>query len=369
MNEEPAVGSDSKRFREACDWFVRLREQPESTDLIARWLAWCQCDPRNRQSFEEVRETWVILGPMPAHRGVSAQEDGGPLVPQSSPAALRNPVETVRASLLAIAAAATLAIVVGISWLLILRPFSSLGSAHGSMFTTAPSEHRSFMLADGSRVEMAGDSKLRAILREHTRDIELQRGEAYFSVAHDKARPFIVHAGALHVRAVGTRFDVRTADDRVVVAVEEGVVVVEPPPEPTGPVSSMLFTIRSLGGDAHPASQLRPLHVRGGQEVAVGGPEHDLQLLPIEPTAVASWREGRLRFAREPLRSVISSIRAVSSQDIELTDPALGELRFTGTVFSSGVEAWVHALPAIFPVTVHQDGARFVITPRIEPRD
>jgi ferric-dicitrate binding protein FerR (iron transport regulator) len=122
----------------------------------------------------------------------------------------------------------------------------------------------------------------------------------------------------------------------------------------------MLSTIRSLKGDARPISQLHPQHVRGGQEIAVGGPEQDIQLLPIEPTQVSSWREGWLRFAREPLQSVISSIRGVSDQEIELADPDLGELRFTGTVFSSGVEAWVHALPAVFPVTVLDSSSRTV---------
>jgi transmembrane sensor len=368
MNDEPTVSSDSLRFQEACDWFVRLREQPESTALVAEWLSWCKCDPRNRQSFEEARDTWLIMGLIPAKTGEGVREEVAHIMPEAPHPSRRRPVIMLRTSLLATAAAAATAIAAGISWLLIAGPLSPAGSADASTFATAMSEHRSFILADGSRVEMAGDSRLRVSLREHSRDIELQQGEAYFSVAHDKARPFVVHAAALHVRAVGTRFDVRTAVDRVVVAVEEGVVVVEPPPEPTGPISSMLTTIRSLEGEARPASQLRPLHVRGGQEVAVGGPDHDLQLLPIEPTAVASWREGRLRFAREPLQSVISSIHAVSGQDIELADPDLGELRFTGTVFSSGVEAWVHALPAIFPVTVHQDGARFIISHRVEPR-
>ena len=368
MNDDPAVDSDLPRFREACDWFVQLREQPESTNLIAGWLSWCNCDPLNRQAFEEVRNTWLIVGLMPAHTGVDARAHGVQIVSEAHRALLRRPVRTLRPSQLVAAAAAGLAIAAGIFWLLVPGPFSTAESADVSTSATAPGEHRSFMLADGSRVEMAGDSRIRVILRAQARDIELQEGEAYFNVAHDKARPFIVHAGALHVRAVGTRFDVRTTADRVVVAVEEGVVVVEPRPEPTGPIRSMLSTIRSLKGKARPISQLHPLHVRGGQKIAVGGPEQDLQLLPIEPTQVSSWREGRLRFAREPLQSVISSIRGVSDQEIELADPDLGELRFTGTVFSSSVEAWVHALPAIFPVTVHQEGARFIIAHRVEPR-
>ncbi len=396
MTDSPLQSTDSLRFQEACDWFVRLREAPESPDLIAGWLAWCHGDPRNREAFEDARDMWVTMGLPTAdavkagavkagavkigagHDGTRSSESeaagsGDAALGASSSSARVAPhtpgltrVPSPRSRRLA-AAAAVAAILAGAGWLMLYGPFSAEGSVDEKTFTTARSERRSFMLADGSSVEMAGDSTVRARLGAHNRDIELH-GEAYFSVAHDKLRPFVVRAGALHVRAVGTRFDVRAADNRVVVAVEEGVVVVEPPPAPTGAINSMLSTFRAFEGDTRHVSRLRPMNVRSGQEVAVGVPDNDLQMIPIEPTAVASWRAGRLRFAREPLRSVISSIRAASGQDIELTDPELGELRFTGTVFSSHVDAWVHALPAVFPVTVHQDGARIVIAPRVEPR-
>jgi transmembrane sensor len=202
----------------------------------------------------------------------------------------------------------------------------------------------------------------------HRRDLVLVQGEAYFSVAHDSSRPFVVRAGSLNVRAVGTRFDVRTTDARVVVAVEEGVVEVEPPHDAAAAVNAIFSKLHMLDRNSSATSTLRATAIRSGQEVAVV-PDQELQILPIEPAAVASWREGRLRFAREPLKSVIASIRAVSGRQIELGDPDLAELRFTGTVFSSGVDAWVQALPAVFPVAVHSDGAKLVITHRVGPQD
>ena len=368
MNDRPHVTSNSSRFQEACDWFLRLREEPESTDLIAGWLDWCHGDPRNREAFDDVRETWLILGRMPAHP-TPGSRDGDV---QSAPALFRTRGRrTLRAAPVALlaTAAGVLTIAAGLSWWLFTAPLIRSAAADVSTIATGPSEHRSFMLADGSHVEMAGASKLQVRLGEHSREIEL-RGEAYFNVAHDRARPFIVHAAALHVRAVGTRFDVRTASDRVVVAVEEGVVEVERPPQATGAISSILSTIRTFQGSSSPVSQVHPMRVRGGQaleiESADGRP--DSRLMPIEPAAVASWREGRLHFVREPLSSVLASIRAASGQAIELTDPELGDLRFTGTVFSSQIDSWVVALPAIFPVTVRHVGVRFVISRRLEPR-
>ena len=49
---------DTERFEAACEWFVRLRETPESSELLSEWLTWCRADERNRIAFEEVRALW-----------------------------------------------------------------------------------------------------------------------------------------------------------------------------------------------------------------------------------------------------------------------------------------------------------------------
>lgn len=339
---------ETDRFETACDWFLRLREQPESRELLGAWLDWYRSDERNRAAFEEVREMWCATGAIEP----AAAEPHRTRVEQSRPGGSR-----------ALALAATVA-AIAIGAGLLFQSRLGVPDTDVRSFATAPSEHRGFTLADGSRIELAGDSRVKATLREHVRDIELLQGEAYFRVAHDKSRPFVVHASALHVRAVGTSFDVRTSGDRVVVAVEEGVVVVEPRPERSSAVDSALALFRAPPTPHRRASTMQPLNLRGGQEVAVGLPSQELQLLPIEPAAVASWREGRLRFVREPLSSVIASVRAATGRDIDLANAEIGELRFTGTVFSERVDSWVEGLPAVFPVTVHQEGATLTIAPR-----
>ncbi|MEJ1964694.1 MAG: FecR domain-containing protein [Gammaproteobacteria bacterium] len=371
--QEGPAGTDAQRFAEATEWFMSLRERAEPAELVEAWLEWCNADVRNREAFEEVRSVWSVTGSMPlegldfeAPRSTVADIPGAVLPEVSTRPPRRHLPDWRRraAVFLAAACVAGLALTAAIAWL----PRASLRSVtptDGTVTTiaTAQSQHRSVLLADGSRIELAGDSAVTATLREHSREIEL-RGEAYFKVAHDKTRPFIVHAGGLHVRAVGTSFDVRATDDRVVVGVEEGVVIVEPPPGTGSPVDRIIEKLLTSTGKRERARRLQPVPVRGGQEVALGAPGEELQILPIEPTAVASWREGRLRFAREPLRSVLASIRAATGRDIALEDPELGELRFTGTVFSSRVDAWVEGLPAIFPLSVRQEGAQLVIRAR-----
>ena len=329
LNDADAVADASRlRFTQACEWFLRLREEPESNELISEWLAWLDSDARHQEAFNEARRVWQLTAGTqdvihdPVSPRLPARRQRGPWL--------------IAASLLILAGGAALV------W-----RATGPGSRPGPEYATVRGESRRFELADGSHVELAGDSRLRVSLTAGVRNIDLVQGEAYFQVAHDKARPFIVHAGNLHVTAVGTAFNVRTAADRVVVAVEEGVVLVEP---------------RDTARDSSP--DMQRINVRRGEEIAVSLGKRQMQLMRIEPNTVASWRSGRLYFAREPLRSVLASVRAASGVDIRLATSSLGDLRFTGTVFNDKVSDWVEGLPAVFPVQVSQDGGGFVVQER-----
>src|SRR5262249_39417186 len=90
--------------------------------------------------------------------------------------------------------------------------------------------------ADGSTITLNTDSQIRVALSASERRIELKHGEAYFEVAHDPNRPFVVHAGNKRVIAVGTKFSVRRDYDDVQVVVTEGKVRLEGDDSPQRPV-------------------------------------------------------------------------------------------------------------------------------------
>ena len=93
-----------------------------------------------------------------------------------------------------------------------------------TLYATTLGEQRVISLADGSVVTMAPSTRIEVALSSGARDIRLRAGEANFKVAHDKARPFRVHAGASVVQAVGTEFSVNRLPSGTVVAVTEGIV-------------------------------------------------------------------------------------------------------------------------------------------------
>jgi transmembrane sensor len=79
----------------------------------------------------------------------------------------------------------------------------------------------------------------------------------------------------------------------------------------------------------------------------------------VDATRIAAWRDGLLQYRDEPLPLVIADVVRYSEHDIVIADPAVAELRVTGTVFTHDVESWLQSLEAALPVRVTRvpDGA------------
>ena len=89
-------------------------------------------------------------------------------------------------------------------------------------------EWKTVTLADGSELRLGPNTRLTLDLGDQQRSIALVRGEAFFKVAKDATRPFLVEANAYAVRAVGTQFAVSHRQDELIVTVTEGEVRVTP---------------------------------------------------------------------------------------------------------------------------------------------
>jgi transmembrane sensor len=187
--------------------------------------------------------------------------------------------------------------------------------------------------AERARLDLAPDSRVSVRLTRGLREVRLDRGEVFFSVAHDAARPFIVHVNGLTVTAVGTAFDVRSGPSTTVITVSEGKVSVDPVNAP------------ATGAGV-------------GERVTFSRPARRLSVAAVDPKIAASWRDGTLQYVGEPLEDVVSDINRYSVRKIVVA-PALLQSRFTGTVSTANVGEWLAALQQIFPVDVvdqHSNG-------------
>src|SRR6185437_12542143 len=90
-------------------------------------------------------------------------------------------------------------------------------------------------LGDGTKIELNTDSAVRVAQTAHSREVWLDKGEAYFDVTHDATRPFSVTVGNRRVTDLGTKFVIRRDIDRMKVAVLDGRVQLEPKDGETKP--------------------------------------------------------------------------------------------------------------------------------------
>jgi transmembrane sensor len=334
---------------------LRIQDGSLDQEELTQWLQWYDADSANRDAFERVQATFESIHALPAgersawasrlndHEQPARKFWRLPLPPSWFPQRAWAPAFTI-----------ALLFVVGIAiWRL-----GGDGSIETSAFKTERAAHRDISLPDGSRVRLGARSQLFVNFTSQTRYLVLEGGEAFFNVAKNPERPFLVQAGDVTIRAVGTEFNVRRVMDQTIVAVTEGAVDV----------------LQSLEADhrrtrqAAAGKKVEPIRLVAGEQVSIGPLEPVVSVRQIEPKAVKGWQEGRLEFADEPLGMVIDTINRYSHRDVVITDQTVKEFRFTGTVSREHIDEWLFALSEVFPLDVRRVGNETVlISQRVNP--
>jgi transmembrane sensor len=319
---------------EAMSWLMRIRDGSLSERDLAEWTVWYESDERNKRAFDEMQEFWIGSGALAA--GATGHERIQSLLAEG---VNRSQVQPARSGgkrlLVPLALAASVALVDFTLHALAPKPPRPAPSA-----PVSPAVVRETFLPDGSRVELAPRSVLQVSYTPKERRIVLRTGEAYFSVIHDPARPFILSVNDALIRDVGTAFNVRNSDGRTMVTVIKGAI------------------------DVVSGGQGAPLRVTAGEQ-AGWGPDARPVLAQADTTRALSWREGRLEYVAQPLASVIADVNRYAHRPVVIGDKSAGKILFTGTVFTRTADDWVQSLPNEFPLElISNGGASLVLASR-----
>jgi transmembrane sensor len=223
-------------------------------------------------------------------------------------------------------------------------------------------------LPDGTLVELKTGAELEAHFTSPLRRVVLRRGEALFHVAKDPDRPFVVSAGEVEVRAIGTAFTVFIADSGVEVVVTEGQVAVENPP-----------AAPDEGSERAPASSSPAFSalLAAGERINVGlAPD----AAPPEVVAISSdeiadrlaWRATRIEFSETPLAEALALMNQHSALRLVVEDAELARLRVNGLFRADNTETLIRLLEASFDVRTERSGNAILLrrgpsTPRATP--
>jgi transmembrane sensor len=286
----------------AAEWAVRLNERsltPEEQAELDRWL---QADARHRGALLRAQAAWVDLDRLAALAGGT---EGGSSPPAEQAmqrrSAVAPPLLRNRRRFIATAAATLFLGIAGTWWI----------ERGNRTYVSKLGEIRRVTLSDGSQMVLNTATEARVRFDKGRREIELTAGEGLFHIAKDPTRPFVVRAGSVSVRAIGTVFSVRSVDERVDVTVTEGVV------DLVDEVPSGGHLLRRVAANEH----VSVMQTRQIQAQSISHDEAERQL---------AWRDGMVDFAGETLATAVAEINRHNHRQIVVDDPDLASRPVVG---------------------------------------
>ena len=348
-SRDPRLLSEKEIDLAAAQWLVRIDNGLSAVeqDELMEWLA---ADPRNGEWLTRHRLTWKALDALVEWRPEHSAEPNPDLLARRF-----NPRLWVTPALILAVAAA---VAVGV---FLTRPRAVAKHAIVDVATTY--ERR--VLEDGSIIEMKPGSAVSVDFTALARRVNLERGEAHFTVAKNKHWPFVVSAAGVDVLAVGTAFDVRLDARSVAVLVTEGRVKVGPPGDSLVS-STALATFTGEMASHSPGNPAVETFVGAGQQtvVALAAGNQIPQVVAVSPNEIIhalAWEPSLLSFDSQPLATVVAEFNRRNRLQIVIADPSIASLPIVASIRSDNVEGFVRLLEQSSSVTADRTDATITL--------
>ncbi|MDR6624961.1 FecR domain-containing protein [Caulobacter segnis] len=302
---------------DAARWVVRLDRDGKNPDLRADLGTWLAGDRRRVGAYARAQAAWTHMDRASVLAGESAPREVGPSLVRR---------RGVIAGLGALAAGLASAF---IAPRLLARRYD-----------TALGEIRRVPMSDGSVAAINTDSTLEIAMRPNLRAVKLERGEAWFAVAKDPERPFVVESGPVRIRAVGTAFSVRKREGGSDVLVTEGVV-----------------EVWTKDGET-PARR-----VAAGQRLFAAN-DADVLTSPRGDADLGrqlAWRDGQIVLDGQTLAEAAAEFNRYNDRKIEVADPRLANERFVGWFRTNDPQGFAEAAATTFNGTVSLNNDTIVL--------
>lgn len=304
------------------DWFTRLQSGEADADDYKCFACWQDEDPANRQAFDEIGEIWRQLDELKdeLYTGQQQSPQSGVMPDIIGSGAWHGRLKSAPwGRLLGIM---FLCISVGALW----QP--QLVQQLASDYRVGTGEQKQITLADGSQVLLDAQTSLSVDYSDRIRQLTLHYGRAYFTVAKDAQRPFVVKSGTTQVRALGTEFEVNVDDDDVAVTVFESAVQ----------VSHDQHREKLIAGEGlyySPQDGITPPYTVNLQQAA-------------------AWQRGRLVFSARPLEQVVAEINRYRHGRVVIMDESLLGLPVSGVIDLGKPDSALQAIVEALPVKQHR---------------
>ena len=332
-NNNPSK-DESRIEDEALDWLIKQDAglTPEAQDAFFEWLAE---DARHGECFAVHQRTYKQFDSMVQWRPEHSDEPN----PDLLAAPWIKQYWFLKLSSFAAAAVLLLGLFIWQPWK-VSENFNGYLPEKGMMAL----DYQIHRLQDGSIVELNKGAQIAIHYSGEERRVGLLSGEVYFKVAKNPARPFIVSARGIDVKAIGTAFNVRLAEDSLEVLVTHGRVLMD---------SSALVETSDLAGTVEPVIVTPELEA--GQRSLVSFVSESVlpQIEAITEEAVEeelAWKHQVLEFVARPLGEIVAEFNHYNTRQISIVDKDLLDTEITATFRSYNLDGFVRLLELTCPV-------------------
>jgi len=324
---------DSTIKEQATAWLAR-RDRGFAPGEGAQFLRWRTSDPRHAEAVGSLEAAWVLLD--------NPRSDGAADLFRAELRTLERR-QTRRRWAIGGSSLAGVCLAV-LLWQRPMQSIDSLPAASTAQVFQVPRQ----VLPDGSVVELRYGAVINVDYAGALRRVVLEKGEAHFEVARNPDRPFVVSAGGIEVRAVGTAFSVDRNQARVEVVVTHGRVAVEKGAPATGnavaatpAVAVHVDTIATLDAGHRVVVDLAP-QAQAAPQVA--------SLSPTELTERVAWRLPRLEFTDTTMAEAVTLFNRNNRIQLQISGEKLAHLRVSGVFRSDNIDGFVDLLETSFGV-------------------
>ncbi len=290
----------SRAEDQAIDWAILLADDPENKAQQEEFTLWLAASPLHREAW--TRTQTVYAGLDKVHQLQSSQS---PVVVTQPAPAKANVTQLIINRLHNIVRVKVIG-GIAVSACLLVFALPHIKIALMADFHSGTNELQVHQLEDGSKIFLAPNTAVDIRFSDNIREVQLLKGNVFFEVQSNPARPFQVNTDTARVTVLGTAFDVDSLDNGTIVSVAHGRVQVDDK------------TSRS-----QPSQQLT-----AGDQLAISNTKN-AERRQIMLDEVARWRERELVARNMPISKLVDAFRPYYN-GIILVDDAFAHTQVTG---------------------------------------
>lgn len=319
---------------------TRVLKGPMKPSEQAEFEAWLAADVLNSEAYARVAEAYERIGEAASAQEIMAMRREALAFEVKKPA--------FGAWVLAAAACALFAAIIGFSYLGNVPSIGPQIASQSSMPAAAPRDHYATAvgerltatLSDGSILTLNTASEVKIHYTQALRRIEVVRGQVFFSVAHKPEWPFIVEGAGQAVRALGTEFEVRIDNGHIGVVLVQGRIAVGKP--------------RALAsGDLRGAVEMQAGEraiSEGDLPIAQDDVSPAYEVSAVDAVEMTTWRNGRIVFNSTPLSEAVAEINRYRATPLVIEGAELAAQKISGVFRTADANGFAAVLGGVLPV-------------------